>query len=175
MLLGTPSQAAVVADWKVLVELWLAGMAAGAAPTIAAEGAEWAVAPTAGWSAMRYGGLVSGISDQAWRRRYVWPNHLIETRPDGLSVIQAVPVAAGRCLVRRFDYTRLSPGDEARAAAYLAQRLGAQTRRASAAMAESIQHGLTDLGYEAAAAAPAVAWFRGLVSAALPVSTFERS
>jgi hypothetical protein len=98
------------------------------------------------------------------------PNQLLELRPDGLSVIQAVPAAPGRCLVRRLDYIVLPPEDGARAVLYLVRRLAPYARRTMLEVAESVQRGIVDFGYEIAAggSSPAVDWFRRLLAARIP-------
>jgi hypothetical protein len=121
--------------------------------------------------------LVECLADTSWRRRFIAPNQLIETRPDGASVLQALPSAPGRCLLRRLDYTRLPPEDNARAALYLARRLGPYTRRIAWQAAESIQKGLIEFGYEGTAGpdAPAVLWFRRFLAARIPALTLDRA
>jgi hypothetical protein len=125
-----------------------------------------------GWSAARYGGLVDCLPHGAWRRQFLAPNQLIETRPDGISVLQALPLAAGRCVVRRLDYSVLPPDDVARATLYLARRLGPYARRSTRLEAESLQSGLIEFGYEYPAGQrtpPAVDWFRNFLSTRVPV------
>ena len=177
MLLGAPLEAPVAADWKVVVEQWLEGWN-GPVPEDAAVSLSEAVpiARVPRWSTARYERVVDRAG--VWRRQFVAPNQLFETRPDGLSVVQALPVAVGRCLVRRFDYTIMAPDDAARAAAYLAGRVGAHARRATLAMAESIQRSMIEFGYEAgggAPVAPAVAWFRSRLAERIPALARERA
>jgi phenylpropionate dioxygenase-like ring-hydroxylating dioxygenase large terminal subunit/AcrR family transcriptional regulator len=178
MMLDSPSEVAVTADWKVLVEQWLECVAVDRGPEFAADSTAWSTAVLhRPWSGARYARLVDCLPERSWERRFIMPNQLIETRADGLTVVQALPVAAGRCVVRRFDYTLLPPDDGARAAIYLAKRLGAQTRPSSLARAESVQSGRVDFGYEASADSPvpvAVAWFRGVLAARIPALAFAR-
>ena len=96
------------------------------------------------WSARLYLRLTGCAPPVAWRRQFMAPNQLIELRPDGLSVIQAVPAAPGRCLVRRLDYTVLPPEDGARAVLYLVRRLAPYARRTMLEVAESVQRGMID-------------------------------
>ena len=99
------------------------------------------------------------------------PNQLVELRPDGLSVIQAIPAAPGRCFVRRLDYTVLPPEEGARAVLYLVRRLAPYARRAMLEVAESVQRGMIDFGYEIAAgggSSPALGWFRRWLAARIP-------
>jgi len=165
-------EVALAADWKVVVEQWLE-TPAGVLPHSGVDAPVWEVSPASGpeWSARRYRRLMERIPTQLWRRRFIFPNQLIETRPDGLSVMQAIPAAAGCCHLRRLDYTGLPPGDGARAALYLAERLGAFVRRATRFAAESTQQGMMEFGYEVGnggADAAAVAWFRDRLAALTP-------
>ena len=78
------------------------------------------------WSARRYAtlALASSATSSAvhWERWFVPPNQWIERRPDGVSVLQAVP-AAGGCTLRWLEY-RIADGDRAtRALGHLARRL----------------------------------------------------
>jgi TetR/AcrR family transcriptional repressor of bet genes len=173
--LGEPGELPVGADWKVLVELWLGsiGEFARADPATAADGAGhssspdsllWCGLPAGGscWSARRYRSLVPGAGGE-WRRQFIAPNQLLEARPDGLSVLQAVPSGPGTCVIRRLDYTRLECDRRARAALYLAGRLGPWARKTTLQAAHSMQRGIVDFGYQAPAGSggAAMAWFRG--------------
>jgi TetR/AcrR family transcriptional repressor of bet genes len=157
MLMEAPFEAVVAADWKLVVEQWLELCGAPVSNLMPLE---------SGWSANRYRQLVACAPDSAWQRRFMAPNQFLESRPDGLSVVQALAQGPGRCVVRRFDYTVLAPEDGARAAQYLAQRLSSLTRRGTLERAQSVQSGMLEFGYEVAAgtAIPAaVAWFRSLL------------
>jgi TetR/AcrR family transcriptional regulator, transcriptional repressor of bet genes len=179
MLLGTPVEIPVAADWKVIVEQWLEGVPAQSVPGPMADSCAWTVAPFlhAGWSAVRYLSLVECQAGRTFQRRFVAPHQLLETRPDGLSVIQVLPVTPGRCVLRRLDYTVLPPKDSARAAQYLARRLGPYTRRDALKTAQSTQKGWIEFGYGAAggAASPAVAWFRNRLLTRIPALAGERA
>ena len=177
MLLGAPLEVAVGADWKVVVEQWLESAATGLAPA-GADSFAWNVAMSgAEWSCGRYLHLMDCAVDPAWRRQFVMPNQLFETRPDGVSVVQVLPTAPGHSLLRRLDYTVLPPDDAARAVLYLARRLGPYARRATVCTVESIQRGLVEFGYEAARGLPtpaAVAWFRRRLAARIPALAREQ-
>jgi TetR/AcrR family transcriptional repressor of bet genes len=172
MPLRPPLEVSVAADWKVVVEHWLESsqdLSASPPP----DSLIWHAAAVndSCWSGRLYPRLVDCVSMRSWRRQFIAPHQLLETRPDGLSVIQALPVAPGRCLLRRLDYTVLPPADNARAVLYLAQRLGPYARRATLDVAESIQKGMIEFGYEIAAGgggSPAVAWFRKRLAARIP-------
>jgi len=170
--LGPPVEIPVAADWKAVVEQWLEPPPH-LLPSPAEDCIVWHAPPLndSAWSARLYLRLTGCIPPVAWRRQFTAPNQLIELRPDGLSVIQAVPAAPGRCLVRRLDYTVLPPEDGARAVLYLVRRLAPYARRTMLEVAESVQRGMIDFGYEIAAgggSSPAVDWFRRLLAARIP-------
>jgi hypothetical protein len=102
---------------------------------------------------------------------------VFEARPDGISVIQALPVSAGGCVVRRSDYSILPPDDAARAVLFLADRMGPSTRRSNVQLAESVQAGMTEFAYAAAAGRappPGLAWFHAWLSARVPSLALDR-
>ena len=168
-----PLQTMVLANWKLLVEQWLEQAALD--PASAARGSpEWHVplAGNAAWSAARYRHLMRGHPTGDWRRQFLPPHQLLETRPDGLSVIQAWPIAPGRCVLRRLDYSLLPSAQGARAALYLVRRLDAYARREAIDMAESIQRGMTEFGYEPDVDRPmasALDWFQKYLAARVPL------
>ncbi len=179
MALGGPFERFVAADWKVVVELWLQSSTGESAAAAAQDSLAWQ--PTlhgaAGWSARSYHDLVGCLPPENWRRQFTMPNQLIEIRPDGVSVIQALPLAAGRCVLRRSDYSILPPDAAARAALYLAGRLGPYARRSSLRIAESVQAGMTEFAYAALPGRPlaqAVAWFQSRLAARLPSLALDR-
>lgn len=95
--------------------------------------------------------------------RFILPNQLIESRPDGISLWQAIPIERGRCRVRRFDYGAQAASDGGRVLPYLAGRIHPRGRRKELAVAESVQQALDRFGHEpqtAPPAHPAVAWLR---------------
>lgn len=164
MGLDPPVEVPVAADWKLVVEQWLEPLPH-LAPGPAEDAICWHALPLndAVWSGRLYLRLTGCIPPVVWRRQFMAPNQLVELRPDGLSVIQAVPAAPGRCRVRRLDYTVLAPQDGARAVLYLARRLAPYGRRMMLEVAESAQRGLIDFGYETTGgggSSPAVEWFR---------------
>jgi hypothetical protein len=165
-------EVSVAADWKVVVEHWLES-SQDLSASAASDSLIWHAAAVndSCWSGRLYPRLVDCVAMRSWPRQFIAPHQLLETRPDGLSVIQVLPVAPGRCLLRRLDYTVLPPEDNARAVLYLAQRLGPYARRATRDVAESIQKGMIEFGYEIAAGgggSPAVAWFRERLAARIP-------
>jgi TetR/AcrR family transcriptional repressor of bet genes len=179
---------AVAADWKLIVEQWLDAALADEAggqrlgawdpPEVHASESgviDWRAqlnAAGGSWSAARYLRLLPPPRELAprqlaWHRRFLPPNQLIETRPDGTSVLQVIPTAAGHSRVRRFDYCPAhgashgpdhGPVREARAAPalrYLARRLTPCFRADWATLAESNQQGWVTFGYTAIARDPA--------------------
>lgn len=173
MMLDPPIELPVAADWKVMVEQWLDSSMHGVAPSSAVDSMVWhaAISSDPGWSARRYRKLMACTSERTWRRQFIAPNQLLETRPDGLAVVQAIPVAPGRCLVRRLDYSVLAPDAGSVAVLHLARRLGPYVRRTTLDVAESVQKGMVEFGYQVAPGAPtspAVAWFRNRLAARIP-------
>lgn len=169
-----PLEIAVAADWKVLVEQWLDLLPREAVresdPSM--DACAWDFDPAGGeWSRRRYAALVDRAPAARWQRRFLAPHQLFENRPDGLSVLMVVPVAAGRSVLRRLEYTRVGPEARARAATYLAGRVDGFTRRRWLEAAESTQKGMIKFGHapaEAGARASASAWFRAWLTARLP-------
>ncbi len=173
MMLDPPIELPVAADWKVVVEQWLDSSMHGVAPSSAVDSMVWhaAILSDPGWSGRRYRKLMACTSERTWRRQFIAPNQLLETRPDGLAVVQAIPVAPGRCLVRRMDYSVLAPDAGSEAVLHLARRLGPYARRTTLDVAESVQKGMVEFGYQVAPGAPtspAVAWFRNRLAARFP-------
>jgi TetR/AcrR family transcriptional repressor of bet genes len=177
--LAAPPDIEVQADWKLLAELWLASADAEGAPRAAAGLLSWsshaAAAPS--WSAARYRQLAGSAAAELWHQRFVAPNQLLQSRPDGATLLQAIAVAPGRCRVRRIHLTHLTSGREAAAAQFLSARLMRLERRSALAVAESAQRGVIDFGYRPAAESSVragVAWFRELLSGQLPALSLER-
>ncbi len=177
--LGPAAQFSVAADWKVLVEQWLETAALDDAPAPSAESLAWTFRPGTGaptWSSKRYLALAGSGGNAAWQERFIAPNQLLQSRPDGVSILQVLPTSPGRCLLRQLDFT-LCPGvASARALQYAASRLRPLARRSARAVAESVQTGMVDFGYQAAARGPqpALAWFRRELQARVPVLALER-
>jgi len=180
MPLGPVREAAVAADWKVIVEQWLESAAPPEEPIPAAAAIAWTVRraeSASGWSLQRYRGIAGSVAAGVWHERFIAPGHLLQSRPDGVSIMQVIPAGPGRCRVRRFDYAAGVHGRHARATAYLAARLRPRMRRATLAAAESAQTGMIDFGYGARpreATAPAVSWFRRQIVARVPALALDR-
>jgi TetR/AcrR family transcriptional repressor of bet genes len=174
--LAAPPDIEVQANWKLLAELWLASADEGAA---AAGLLSWSSHPAAApsWSAARYRRLAGSAAAEPWRQRFVAPNQLLQSRPDGATLLQAIAVAPGRCRLRRIHLTHLTSEREAAAAQFLSARLLRLERRSALAVAESAQRGVIDFGYRPAAESSVragVAWFRDLLSGQLPALSLER-
>jgi TetR/AcrR family transcriptional repressor of bet genes len=165
--LGLPGETLIAADWKLVIEQWL--------ELTTSSGSR--DADEHGWSARRYRQILGPSTHASWQRRYLAPNHRIELRPDGFTILQVLPLSAGRCLLRQHDYTVCEADAPARAAQYLAGRLNPYTRPASIGVAESTQIGIVTFGHEGAAAAqpePAVAAFRRQLLALMPMMSLAR-
>ena len=178
------SELEVAADWKILVEQLLlhrladhesaGGLLRFSPPAVSVDPArrliDWRATPLGGqcWSAGRLASLAAG--NAAWERRYLWPNLLLERRPDGLSALQIVPVAAGLSRLQSFGYGWQDARGAARALRFLTSRITRSALRLDLHLAVSTQSGLNVPGYAASAQAPtprAVAAFRGWLAAAL--------
>jgi nitrite reductase/ring-hydroxylating ferredoxin subunit len=164
-LLGPPAETVVAADWKLVIEQWLESPMIGGSRQ----------ADPLRWSMGAYSRIVGALADTRWQQRFLTPNHLIELRPDGFTVLQALPSGPGRSLLRRHDYTVCGAERPARAAAYLASRLNPYTRPSALAVAASTQNGIVTFGYEAAdGARGAAAAFRRQLTALVPMMAFAR-
>ena len=160
--------AMIAADWKLVIEQWLEPAVAG--------GSRDHDSPA--WSIRLYRHLLGSTEGLRWERRFIAPNHLIELRPDGYTILQVLPSGPGRSLLRRHDFTRCQADRPAHAARYVASRLSPFTRRSNIAVAESTQTGLVTFGHEAtdtAEAAPAAAAFRRQLVALMPLLGLARA
>ena len=164
---GGPVETAIGADWKLVIEQWL--------ELTTSSGSR--DADEHGWSARSYKRLMESSANFSWQRRFLTPNHRIELRPDGFTILQVLPSGPGRCLLRRHEHTLCGADRPARAAEYLASRLNPYTRRSNIAVAESTQRGIVTFGHEAAdaaQAAPAVAAFRRQLVTLMPMMALAR-
>ena len=165
--LGPAAEIAVAADWKLVIEQWLESSMIGGSRHTAARG----------WSVRAYQHMVAAAADFHWQQRFLAPNHLVELRPDGLTLLQVLPSGPGRSVLRRHDFTLCAEHRSARMAGYLASRLNPYTRPAAIAVAESTQKGMVTFGREAAEAAqaaPAAAAFWRRLAELVPVMTHAR-
>jgi hypothetical protein len=165
--LGWPVETAIAADWKLVIEQWLELTPSGGSHD----------ADQHGWSARSYKRLLGSSANLSWQHRFLTPNHRIELRPDGFTLLQVLPSGPGRCLLRRHEHTVCEAERPARAAEYLASRLSPYTRQSAVAVAESTQSGIVTFGHEAAGgaqAAPVVAAFRRQLVALMPMMALAR-
>jgi TetR/AcrR family transcriptional repressor of bet genes len=165
--LGAPKETAIAADWKLVIEQWLELTTSGGSRE----------ADEHGWSARLYRRIVESAANFSWQRRFLTPNHRIELRPDGFTILQLLPTAPGRCLLREHDYTLCENDRLALLANYLASRLNPYTQPSAISVAESTQHGIVTFGHEAAdtaQAAPAAAAFRRQLVALMPMMALSR-
>jgi TetR/AcrR family transcriptional repressor of bet genes len=153
-----PAEVCVSADWKLVVEQCL---------ELSAARRE----SDAGWSRRSYDRLLGSAAEYNLRLRFVAPNHLIELRPDGFSILQVLPIAPGRSSMRWHHYTLCPDPRPALAAQYLASRLRPQMARSMIVVAESTQKGLAIFGHsavQAASSAAEVTAFRQYLLAQVP-------
>jgi TetR/AcrR family transcriptional repressor of bet genes len=107
-----------------------------------------------------------GTTSAAGRRHFVWPNLLLEQRPGILSILQVLPVAAGRSRVRLLEYATPAAGGPAQASTAQPRSASLEQLQRELALAASTQQGQADPDYEADASAPlspAAAAFRRLL------------
>jgi TetR/AcrR family transcriptional repressor of bet genes len=165
--LAPPAETAIAADWKLVIEQWLE------TPMI---GGSRDADPRA-WSVRSYQRLLGSGADFHWHKRFLAPNHLIELRPDGMTVLQVLPRGPGQSLVRQHEFTLCEADRPARAAQYLASRLNPYARRTALAVAESTQKGIVTFGhevYDGAPAASAGASFRRRLVSRIPWMSLAR-
>jgi TetR/AcrR family transcriptional repressor of bet genes len=163
-----PDETSIAADWKLVVEQWLE-LTTGSGPRVADEH---------GWSARSYGRILGSCANFTWQRRFLAPNHRIEIRADGFTILQVLPLGPGRCVLRQHDHTVCESDRAARAAQYLATRFDPCTRPAAIAVAESTQKGIVTFGHEAAngaRAAPGAAAFRRQLITLMPMMALPRA
>jgi TetR/AcrR family transcriptional repressor of bet genes len=169
--LGLAAETAIAADWKLLLEQALEARPVGEPVERSERGAG------SGWSLRSYHRLLAPGAEIVWQRRLIAPNHIVETRPDGLTILQVLPSGPGRSLLRQHDFTVCESDRAARAARYLASRLNPISRAAAIATAESTQKGIVGFGHEAAPGAktsPAATEFRRQLFRLMPMMASGR-
>jgi TetR/AcrR family transcriptional repressor of bet genes len=160
--LATPADIKIVADWKIVAQLFLSLGAA--APAAAAPG----------WSARRYRALTGHSAEDA-SQHFLPPNHWLSVRSDGWALRQVLPTAPGRCVLRLYRYTWCENDAIAAAADYLAERCMPLGRASDLEVAESIQRGVVDLGHRSAQRLSAeVAAFHRQLLGILPVMALDQ-
>ncbi|HMK86836.1 MAG TPA: TetR family transcriptional regulator C-terminal domain-containing protein [Steroidobacteraceae bacterium] len=176
--LGRAAEVEVAANWKLLAEQWLETASPGVSPE--GDSLAWtarAVEGPSSWSTRAYRSLVGPAALTPWTMRFIAPNQLLQSRPDGATIWQLIPTGSRRSRLRRLDFTATPDARCAGATRYLAARLVPCGRRSALEVAESAQRGVIDFGYRAAAQSPipaGVTWFRRYVAAHVPALTLER-
>ena len=176
----------IKADWKVLIEQLLAhrlpdhesigGVQRFSLPEVnidlEAGRIDWRAVPAAAesWSAKRLAALASAHGNPLWRRAFLWPNLLLESRHDGLSALQVIPLTVGASRLQCLDFWRAGTDATERALRFLVGRLASQTLWIDRTLAASTQRGLNVSGYQTSAGARvarSIAAFRSLLAGAL--------
>jgi TetR/AcrR family transcriptional repressor of bet genes len=179
---AAPAERDVAADWTVLAEHWLefelperpggrlAGLFADAELRVDGPSARmhWRARIDrrgAGWFARRYATLAAGGGADGWKREFLPPNQWLESREDGVTLLQLLPVRPGHSKIRWLEY-RVAGGDRRlRAMAYLAHRLRATWLAQDIEAAESRQRSAGRAWTAPAVpACRAVAAFRGALA-----------
>jgi hypothetical protein len=96
---GTWRHFDVAADWKLVVEHWADAYFDTDARGFG-DGAAGELRDAAGASVSR----VWALDGMTVERQLIWPNLFVETRPDGLTIRQALPLGPGRSRVRMRCY-----------------------------------------------------------------------
>ncbi|HEX9474536.1 MAG TPA: Rieske 2Fe-2S domain-containing protein, partial [Steroidobacteraceae bacterium] len=177
---AAPTELAVAADWTVLAEHWLefelpehpggrlAGLFAQAELRIEESSARmhWQARVArdgSGWFARRYATLAAADSVGVWQRAFLPPNQWLESREDGVTLLQLLPVRAGHSRIRWLEYGVAGDHPRLRAMAYLAHRLRATWLAQDIEAVESLQRSGAAAWTPAAGAppsCPAAAAFR---------------
>jgi TetR/AcrR family transcriptional regulator, transcriptional repressor of bet genes len=188
---GEALEIEVAANWKLVVEQWLESAVRESAVCESALGSgalEFGFGPEAvSWTSPPADEIAVGQrhrkgesagkgegAAEPWLHRFIAPNQLLQWRPDGFSILQAIPAGAARCRVRRLELAR---GGTDGGVAGERERLTPWDRPATLAIAESAQQGVLEFGYRASpeSKVPALlAWFRRHLAARVPALALER-
>jgi TetR/AcrR family transcriptional repressor of bet genes len=152
------ADAKIAADWKIVAELFLGLTTA---------------RPGESWSALRYR-TVTGSAAEAARQVFLPPNHWLSVRPDGWTLRQILPLGAALSSLREYRYTWCADQAIAQAAEYLAERLCGMARPSTLQVAESIQHGVVDLGHGSQQRIAAVSAFHQQLLSVLPLMALDK-
>ena len=98
---------------------------------------------------LRWQALPVDAQELPWRRVYLWPNILLEWRPDGISAIQVVPLAAGHSRWQCFEYGRRQADEDMKVQGAALRARRAEALRLDIDLASSTQRGLASPGYRA--------------------------
>jgi TetR/AcrR family transcriptional regulator, transcriptional repressor of bet genes len=148
----------VQADWKIVAELLVGLMASRCA---------------AGWSAERYQS-VTGRPADAVRHVFLPPNHWVSLRPDGWTLRQILPLGPGQSSLRHYRYSWCENEAAARAAEYLSERACGMGRASALKVAESIQHGMVDLGHGSQQRSAQISAFHQQLLSVLPLLALDQ-
>jgi TetR/AcrR family transcriptional repressor of bet genes len=105
------------------------------------------------------------------QRLFLTPNHLLETHSAGATLLQVIPINAGRCRLRRLEFARAPGGGRRRSPKGGRSRSSMDWVRADIEVAESMQAGILAGAFDAeepTTASPALADFRRSVASLLP-------
>jgi len=153
---AAPAERDVAADWTVLAEHWLefelpeqpggrlAGLFAEAELRIEEPSARmlWSARidqRAAGWFARRYATLAAAGGLEGWRRVFLPPNQWLESREDGVTLLQLLPVRAGHSKIRWLEYRVAGNDPRLKGMAYLVRRLRTTWLAQDIEAAESLQ------------------------------------
>jgi phenylpropionate dioxygenase-like ring-hydroxylating dioxygenase large terminal subunit len=106
------------------------------------------VGPGDTWSSRAYRQLLRDRQPTPARAEHVflWPNVLLQLAPDGLSILQVLPVATGQCTFRELRYAGPDSSREMRLLRYTHQRVRRQALATDTRMLARVQQGMVALG-----------------------------
>jgi TetR/AcrR family transcriptional repressor of bet genes len=90
-----------------------------------------------------------GTTTPATRRQFLWPNLFVEQRPGALTIVQVLPVGAGRSCVQQFEYAAPAVDTQVLARDEQARSLSRTQLERELAFAASTQQGEADPDYRA--------------------------
>ncbi|HET7203720.1 MAG TPA: aromatic ring-hydroxylating dioxygenase subunit alpha [Steroidobacteraceae bacterium] len=180
--LAEPRTLAVEADWKLACEHALDTAHLGVTrPTPKSRLFEPGRFTVAGAEAMRAAGVPVDAARASWSARmflrlsspdaappratwlYLWPNLLLGTTADTLTVLQALPVRTGTSRLRVLRYGRQDSSRTARLLRYLHERVVRRALLDDARLLERVQQGLANVDAATTmpidAAQPGLRWF----------------
>jgi TetR/AcrR family transcriptional regulator, transcriptional repressor of bet genes len=183
--LGTPSrdfaaddafrEIDVAAHWQVLIEQLLLHRMPDSAPASPADPDSVRIAidsvrrqitwqarssEFSGWSAKRLATLLATRTEAEWKRRYCWPNLLLELRPDGAGALQVIPTGRATCRLQCFDFPYAARESIERNIRFLVSRLERRAVSFEVDLAASTQQGMRTVRGQTRAREPANAALR---------------
>jgi phenylpropionate dioxygenase-like ring-hydroxylating dioxygenase large terminal subunit len=75
---------------------------------------------------------------------FLWPNTLLQSAPDGLAVLQVLPLAAGHSVFRESRFASPDPSREMQLLRYLQRRVRRQALQADARLLARVQQGMAN-------------------------------